>query len=227
MYLSPCFCIFSSPRTKLGRLLQTLGAVIGFQSLQPFVLSIFAHVLDNISSDVVHLVNGVDFHEPSTPNLLKLQLLDERQIANHVVVYRSAFLELDDGHVFQLGVSVLQTKNEKLEMLIACLYVRYIEIDLAESQRNELATAIEIHANELTNTVPPFALSVPVIMLIFDSGTVTVFFALSTAGGIESFVSRNLANPLRYNDFLIVTIQQNHPLSEGANRSVFLLIRNV
>ena len=227
MDFSPCFGILVSPCTELHRLLQPLGAVIRLKTLQPFVLCVLAHVLDDIRSDIVDLVNGVYLDETSPPNLLQLILLDEREIAYHVIVNRSTLLELDDSNVSQLRVSVLQPLDELLEVSVALFHVADIEIDFAESQSDELAAAVKIHANKLPDSVSPFPLTIRIIMGIFDSGTVTVFFSFSSAGGIKSLVSPNLENPLCGNDFLVIPFQQNHPLHGGAERSVFRLIRNV
>ena len=228
MKISPGVRIFFVPGTELDRLLQTLGAVICFQPLQAFVLCIFAHVLDNIGSDIIHLVNGVDFHEPSTPYLLKLLLLNERQIANHVVVNRPTFLKLNDSHIHELRIPVFQTPYEVMKVPITSLDVGYIEaLTVIESQCHELATAIKVRANQLPNSVSSLTLTLAVILFVMLSFLVTFLFTISTAGGIESFVSPNFDNPLRCNDFLVVSLQPNHPLSQGANRSVFRHIRIV
>ena len=195
--------------------------------MQPFVLGVLAHVLDDISTDIVDFIYGVYLDEASSPNLLQFFLLDEWQVANHVVVNRSTLLELDYGHILQLGISVPQTLDELFEVLVASLDVTDIEIDLAESQCKKLATPVKIHADELTNTVSPVSLTCSIILLRILAFFVTFIFSFSTAGGVQPFVSPNLDNPLCGNDFLIVTIQQNHPLSEGANRPVFRLIRIV
>ena len=174
------------------------------QTAQAFIIHISGHVLDDVSTNVVYLVDAIDFHKAGTPDLRKVNFLQIRQIANHVVVNRTTsilVLELDDRHVFEIRVPVLHAHDELAEVLIASLYVLDVERHLViERKGHKLGTAIEVTAYQLPDAVSSSALSVLVVMLCIS----TISITLSAAFGIQFFIPPNLDNPFRDNDFLVV-----------------------
>ena len=180
---------------------------ISVQTAKPLIVHIGGHVLDDVCAYVVHLVNAIDFHETCSPNCLQVGFLQIRQIANHVVVYRTSIvlvLELDNSHILEVRVSVFQTHHELAEVLIAGFNVLDVKGHLViECQRYELGTAIEITAYQLPNAVSACALSVLVVMLAISAVTLT----FSAAFGIQFFIPPNLDNAFCDNDFLVVFLR--------------------
>lgn len=130
------------PGANLNRLLQAMTMEIGIFSAEPFVLGILAHVLDNIGSNIVHLVNGVYLYETAFPDSLELSLFDEWEIANHVVMDGTSavlVLELYHRNVLEFRVLAAESLDKQHEKPVTGFYVLDVEIlGVVKGQSNKL-----------------------------------------------------------------------------------------
>ena len=121
------------------------------QATEPFIVHIFSHILDDVRTNIVDVVDGIDFDETAAPNLCQLGLLEERQIANHMIVNGTAtvfVLELDDRHIPKIRIPPFHSQHELAEILIAGNYVLDVKRHLVVKRKGDkLGTVVEITAN--------------------------------------------------------------------------------
>ena len=168
MYFSP-FQRVTFPCGQLNGFFKSSAMQISVLTAQSLIVHVSSHVLDDIRTNVVDLVDAIDFYESCSPDLRKVNFLQIRKIANHVVVYRTSVvfvLELDNCHVLEVRVSISHPQNEVFEVAVTGLNILDVKGHLViERECHELRAAVEVTAHQLPNTVSSCALTVLVIML--------------------------------------------------------------
>src|SRR5579875_973276 len=105
------------------RLYELSYSVVALQPAQAVIAIILGlgHVLHQVRTYVIHMVDGHHADKSMAPKRLEFLLAYVRQIADHVVMHRTALLKLHDCNGAKLWPAPPQTFSERLPRSIGLL----------------------------------------------------------------------------------------------------------